>query len=383
MHTKTALAVVAMTMAGGSLAFNHHRHLDAHAHMHKLRDIEARSLHKHVEWVTVYETVTVYKNEDGEVKTAGPNSYFANAKPKNEPAPAAVSPEPQAKSPAEAPKEAVAPAPAPAETKAPASDDKTDGSAAPAASSHQSSPAAPVGGKRGFAYNDCGLVNNFATSGGSGVKWAYNWDSHHNGLTAPVNYVPMLWGDIPAHTDRWHQNADKMLSEGATHLLSFNEPDHHEQSNMSPQSAAQAHVQYMNQYSGRARIGSPAITNSNIPGQSIDWLRGWVDACKGTGCHFDFCVAHWYAPASTPSKDVRAFLDGVHDACEGKPVWITEFAPSGSDEEVAAFLQENLKMFDGIDYLERYSYFMMSVGSLMSSPSTPSRYGATYFGMSA
>jgi hypothetical protein len=378
MHSKTTLALTAMAMASGSLAFNHHRHLDAHAHVNKIRDLEARGLHTTVEWVTVYETVTLYKNGAGEVKTAGPNTYFANTKPdKEEPVPAAASPEPEAPkvdAAAQAPAQAPAP-PAPAETKAaPASDEKTNG-AAP--------PAAPAGGKRGFAYNDCGLVNSFATGGGSGVTWAYNWDSHHNGLAAPVNYVPMLWGNIPEHTNRWRTNADKMISSGSTHLLSFNEPDHPDQSNMSPESAAQAHVEYMNEYAGRARIGSPAITNSNIPGQSTDWLKNWVNACKGAGCVYDFCVAHWYSQASTPSFEVKAYLDRVHDACEGKPVWLTEFAPSGSDEEVAAFLKENLQMFDGLGYLERYSYFMMSVGSLMQSPNTPSHYGATYFGMSA
>lgn len=218
MHAKSTLALAAMAMAGGSFAFNHHRHLDIHAHMHKNRDLEARGLHTKLEWVTVYETVTVYKNKNGEIKTAGPDTYFVNEKPEE---PAAS---PEVESLAETPKVAVAAtpaAPAPAETN-PAADDKSDGSVA-------SAPAAPVGGKRGFAYNDCGLVNNFATGGGKGVSWAYNWDSNHNGLSAPVNYVPMLWGDIPEHTNRWSSNADKMIAQGSTHLLSFNEPDHPQQ----------------------------------------------------------------------------------------------------------------------------------------------------------
>ncbi|KAK7433566.1 hypothetical protein Landi51_13866, partial [Colletotrichum acutatum] len=141
--------------------------------------------------------------------------------------------------------------------------------------------------KRGFAYNDAGLVDRFTKSVQcTHCSWACNWDSTDYGLLQPsLDFVPMLWSPAPEHTERWPQNVEAMIWSESTHILGFNECD---------RPAAAAHVQFVNGYTGRVKIGSPAISNSAVAGQGLSWLGLWVQVCDSLPerCKYDFCVAH-------------------------------------------------------------------------------------------
>jgi hypothetical protein len=78
--------------------------------------------------------------------------------------------------------------------------------------------------KRGLPYNDGALTKLFHV-GGSKISWMYNWDSTTSGTQSGWNYVPMLHSDDPGHTSRWNANLNQAIKKGATHVLSFNEPD--------------------------------------------------------------------------------------------------------------------------------------------------------------
>jgi hypothetical protein len=78
--------------------------------------------------------------------------------------------------------------------------------------------------KRGLPYNDGALTKLFHV-GGSKISWMYNWDSTTSGTQSGWNYVPVLHSDDPGHTGRWNANVNKAIKKGATHVLSFNEPD--------------------------------------------------------------------------------------------------------------------------------------------------------------
>ncbi|KDN63025.1 hypothetical protein CSUB01_11247 [Colletotrichum sublineola] len=224
---------------------------------------------------------------------------------------------------------------------------------------------APVA-KRGFAYNNVTLVNMFMDSVRcTECSWAYNWDSTDNGpLRHSPSFVPMLWSPATEHTARWPQNADAMISSGSTHILSFNECDRPDQCNLDAASAAAAHVEFVNRYAGRVKIGSPAISNSAVAGQGLSWLQLWVWTCDSLGCEYDFCVAHWYGNSM---ESLLNLVASVHEICRGKPVWLTEFAiDDGSDEKHAAFITAVIPQLDAIDYLERYAYFMIREGRFVS-----------------
>lgn len=223
-----------------------------------------------------------------------------------------------------------------------------------------------IEGKRGFAYNNITLVNEFTDNMQcTKCSWAYNWNSTDNGLLRnSLNFVPMLWSTAKEHTDRWPQNADAMIQSGSTHILSFNECDRPDQCDLDAASAAAAHVEFVNGYAGRVRIGSPAISNSAANGQGLSWLELWVWTCDDLRCEYDFCVTHWYGNSV---ENLLKHIASVHEICRGKPVWLTEFAiDGGSDEQHASFITAVIPQLDAIDYLERYAYFMIQEGRFVS-----------------
>ncbi|RWA04725.1 hypothetical protein EKO27_g10379 [Xylaria grammica] len=240
---------------------------------------------------------------------------------------------------------------------------------------------ASSGGKRGLAYNDASLVKEFLALGGQ-ASWAYNWGSSTSDLPNGVTYYPMLWSPASDHSNGWDGYATEAISKGADALLGFNEPDIASQANMSPQDAASGHIQWMNPYASKARISSPAISSSENANQGIDWLKQFFSACNGK-CQVDFCVAHWYGPGGESGASLfLQHLKDVHTACDGKPVWVTEFAAqSDSIDDFMSTIVQSLET-DEYSFVEKYSYFMASVGELFSSATQLSSYGKIYAGLS-
>ena len=235
-----------------------------------------------------------------------------------------------------------------------------------------------VTGKRGIAYNDASMANRFATFCFS-CGWAYNWASSRGDLSSEIEYIPMLWGDSALHTDHWDGDCESELKKGVKALFSFNEPDNAAQANISPEQAAASHIQWMNKYAGRAPISAPSITNSGNPGEGLEWLEAFINICKASdeGCQVDFCNVHWYSEAQY-ADTLFEYLDKAHEICDGKPIWLTEFAPLGSENQISEFLTSVIPELDDLVYLEAYSYFMVSIGSLMASPTVLSELGQIY-----
>jgi hypothetical protein len=240
----------------------------------------------------------------------------------------------------------------------------TTSSAAPASSSTGN-------GKRGLAYNTASLLTCFEDS--SHVSWGYNWDSDSAGLSSSFNYVPLLWG--LSHTDVWNTRATSAIANGATHLMSFNEPDMTSQANMSPEDAASAYKTWMMPFAGKAKLGAPAVTNGG-GSMGLNWLSAFLEACDG--CQVDFVTIHWYDSASNTAY-FKEHVQNATDVAGGKPVWVTEFAPTGnpSNADISTFLEDVMPWMDSQSFVERYSYFMASDGALISG-TEPSAFGQTY-----
>lgn len=342
----TALATFAL--AQDATARSVHRHQDKRGvHVHT-------RTHVVTEWVTV----TAVAGQQAPPKTT--LETFAAPAPTPEAEQAQPEPQPQAEAPA---------APAPVET--PEKQAETDSSSSGGSDSSSSKPSGgkPSGGKRGLAFNKAELCDPFV--GSDKISWAWNWDQQENGLDSSIEFVPALWGPIDIHTSRWEASAEKALSAGTTHLMSFNECDIASQCNLSPSAAADGHVKYMNPYADRAQIGAPSVSNSNIGGQGLDWLQEWVDVCESKGCKYDFCNVHWYSPLNA-ADTLYDHIKQASKICGGKPIWLTEFAPLGSDgaeasaSEASGWLGDVLSKLDALDELERYSYFMVADGKLTS-----------------
>ncbi|KAM0269043.1 hypothetical protein ACHAQH_009848 [Verticillium albo-atrum] len=230
--------------------------------------------------------------------------------------------------------------------------------------------------RRGLAYNAAELVRYFFTGGNTCASfgWAYNWDSRDNGLVEEgLEFVPKLRGPIEDHTRRWRANAEDMLAKGSAHILSFNECDIASQYNTSSAEAADAHVEFMNLFSPRVRIGSPAVFNGDVAGEGPGLAPG--------GCAYDFCAVHWYSSR----ENTAGLLEYVRQAsaiCGCRPVWLTEFALvplSPDDEDAVEWLREVLPLLEVMEHLEQYAYFMVEDGRLVRSGGL-SRAGELYAG---
>ncbi|KAG5937346.1 hypothetical protein E4U53_000023, partial [Claviceps sorghi] len=366
----------AVAVIGQAAALNIHRRDHGHAHGHKLEKKQ-----DDVVWKTVMETI--YVNGGG---AAAPTPMPA------QPAAAAAQPAAPVAAAAFNLKDDIAGLPSQllhlaipsAAASTPSS--STGGSSKGGSSNGTSSNGPGFSGKRGLAYNDAALANFVGSSAQKGVfGWAYNWGQHPGNLDSQYDFVPTLWGRGPSNQNNdffnsWPSSASKAVANGAKALFSFNEPDNKGQANMDCPTAATLHVQHMNPYTGKTLLGAPSVSNSNVPGEGLDWLKCWVERCKTEGCLYDFCNVHWYSPCDAVDT-LYDHIKKAHEICEGKPIWLTEFAPVGaSDAETADFLAKVLPKLDSIDYLHAYSYFMVGSSQLqlLSSSSSLSKIGNKY-----
>ncbi|KAJ9141926.1 Alkali-sensitive linkage protein 1 [Pleurostoma richardsiae] len=405
MHAKASVAILASALlTQGVLALNPHLH--AHRRLHEKKDVVYFATE--VETVTSWTTVTVYDGEEPTVSIFAAGAHIETSSTSSSSS-STISTTSTTSTPTPSTTSTYVAPPQPTttlltttsvatvratSTVAPASSedaanvvadvvssvaaavvDAVSTTAAAAETTTAASSSSSGSNKRGVAYNDASLTTLLLGSG-TKISWGYNWGQTKDGLSDDVEFVPMLWG--PTHSDTWSANAKAAISAGSKYLLSFNEPDNSGQSNLSPADAAKYHIEYMNDFSGSASIGAPAITNSNVDGEGISWLEQFVDACAGS-CKFDFCPVHWYSPADP--QDFLSHLLAATEACEGKPVWVTEYAPLTDDADtINSFsidIQDQLDNNSTFSFVERYSYFMVSDGRLLSGDSL-SVYGKTF-----
>ena len=208
------------------------------------------------------------------------------------------------------------------------------------------------GPKRGLAYNNADLTSSF-TGADSKVSWAYNWGSTTPSIPSSFEYVPMLWGTQAVHSDNWNEAATAAIAKGSKHLLAFNEPDLPAQSNLDPGAAAAGYKTFMQPFAGKAKLGSPAVTNGPAP-MGIAYYQSFMAACDG--CTVDFIPLHWYDAASNV-VGFKKHVSDMNDVAGGRKLWITEFGATGSTEEQEEFLRQVIPWLDGQDYVERYAYF--------------------------
>lgn len=228
--------------------------------------------------------------------------------------------------------------------------------------------------KRGLAYNTASLLTNFVSSD-SQISWAYNWAQTSSGLDlSGVEYVSMLWGLGSSFTEDWSESATSAIEAGSLHLLCFNEPDLATQSNIGYAEAATGYIQYMQPFAGKAQLGAPAVTNGAAP-MGLTWLGNFLDSCSD--CTIDFCPIHWYDSA-TNFAYLQSYVAEAITTCNGKPIWLTEFAGSGTIEEQVAFLKEALPWLDSQPLVERYAYFMASDGILLNTGDDLSELGTVF-----
>jgi putative glycosyl hydrolase len=181
--------------------------------------------------------------------------------------------------------------------------------------------------KRGIAY-DLKDPNDLAALS-AGVSWWYNY-TLKPASTVPadyknlygMDYIPMLWN---GNFNDAEVEAFLKANPSIKYLLLLNEPNLLDQSNQTPQQAAQLWPRYeaVADHTGVKLVG-PAITYGTQPGftDPIVWLDAFYAAYRsshgGRDPHIDYLAYHWYDY-------------GLNDQLQrltkyGKPFWVTEFA---------------------------------------------------------
>lgn len=232
-------------------------------------------------------------------------------------------------------------------------------SAAPS-STGSSSSGSSKSGKRGVAYNDAKLTDCLVSS--PEISWGYNWGSSSSGLSDSVKFIPTLWGPKSEFTNDWSKNAQSAIDSGSTHLFSFNEPDLSAQANLSPSEAADAYKQYMEPFAGKAKLCAPSVTNGG-GSMGLSWLSSFLEACSD--CTIDCVNIHWYDSAEN-TEYFKKHVSDAADTAPGKQIFVSEFAATGSDDQISKFLEDVMPWMDSNDDVGGYAYFMAGEGKLVS-----------------
>lgn len=171
--------------------------------------------------------------------------------------------------------------------------------------------------KRGICiapeYFKCDDVSAF-----TGISWYYNWGTHPNGQDHPecsghpppagtekcvfcnfllftpldVTFVPMIWG-------YWGQQFPAL--EQFDTILGFNEPNHVDQSNMDPETAAYAWLELQVAYPDKILV-SPSAS----PPTTEQWFDDFFQICEAIGCRIDYLgknLASTFLDANIPTPN--------------------------------------------------------------------------------
>jgi hypothetical protein len=192
------------------------------------------------------------------------------------------------------------------------------------------------------------------------VDWFYDWGALDVSLPGR-EYAMNAWGRQAASNPA--NIANYIAKPDVTQLLSFNEPDNNEQSNIPVGEAIPLHK---NLSQTGLRIGSPAPTES----QAFVWLRNFMAGTRAENIKVDHIVIHWYDwssylstgnTAPTPASVFNRFTEYVNRVYSiyGKPIWIKEFNANRNTTSATheGFIALALPWLEQQPFIERYAYF--------------------------
>ena len=157
-------------------------------------------------------------------------------------------------------------------------------------------------GKRGISGGDIYPVTRSA--------WYYTWGASDNS-TADCEFVPM-------RHNKWWDGWDRIASRrNSSCLLGYNEPDHFDQSDLSPDIAIENWDSFTE---CGLRLGSPAP--DNVPDE---WLRAFMRTADSLNYRVDFVATHMYWDNTTPDGINQTIRQECRQYYRSRPMWITEW----------------------------------------------------------
>jgi hypothetical protein len=208
-----------------------------------------------------------------------------------------------------------------------------------------------------------GWLNRLRKLGGN---WLYSWGATRpQQLPDSVDFAPMIWGKSSPEklAERIEQLKPLVASGQVRTLMGFNEPDQHEQSNMTVEQVIELWPILM-------QLNVPLVSPGCVH-PDREWMHAFMEQVEQHKLRVDYISVHSYGGPSADHLIKR--LENV-SATFGRPLWITEFAVGDwqaktpqenkhSPQRVAAFMRELLPELDKLKCLDRYAWFSASPSS--------------------
>lgn len=198
--------------------------------------------------------------------------------------------------------------------------------------------------------------------------WYYGWSLNKPSFSGQ-QFVPMTWGKGSCTEATVEQLVGR---NDIDHLLSFNEPDNSNQSNIPVDTAIQRYK--IMQKSG-LRLGSPAVEQNNAFGAG-KWLTDFMSRAEAQQLRIDFVAVHWYDWGNQTNNAITdsltaerifgrfvAYMERVRQAYPNHPIWVTEYNANinrSSETVHKYFMKLSAEWMNKTDYVERYAYFFPS-----------------------
>jgi hypothetical protein len=213
--------------------------------------------------------------------------------------------------------------------------------------------------KKGTGSTNAAAVQNFT------AQWYYGWSIDKASFTNQ-QFVPMTWGKGTC-TD---PQAKYLIERNdVDHLLSFNEPDNADQSNVPVDTAI---ARYKIMMKTGLRLGSPVTTQDQAFGTG-KWLTNFISKAVTQKLRVDYIAVHWYDwgnqnnNAATDSLTAERvftrftnYINNVRLAYPNMPIWLTEYNANinrTSETVHKYFMKLSTEWMNSQSFIERYAYF--------------------------
>ena len=229
----------------------------------------------------------------------------------------------------------------------------TTPSKAPTSNAPSAGGKLPFRTKRGILASGDAILPLASAFKDSKVSWLSNWYSEApKSIADSITFVPQNYGKQSDIKGEWTKNAQKAVDAGTKYFLSFGEPGtENEKLFMTPAEAVDLWMKVMEPFAKQGvTIGAPGTLQND---KDFDWLTEFLDLCKE--CTIGFVAQHWY----WKSTEVKSFQETVQKAKKvagGRPVWVTNFQPSGDSAAQKEFLGKVVPWLDQQDYVQAYAY---------------------------
>ena len=186
-----------------------------------------------------------------------------------------------------------------------------------------------------------------------GLSWYYNWNP------TPLMNDQRLVPFVAMKAQHWWPSFDMLDVSSDAHALLYNEPNHKEQANLTPQTAAAqwAAAEDFLAHHPKVRLGSPCPANDGhrhmLGGDPWKWMDEYIRLLPpGAWDKIAFVTIHPYGNFS----QLKSMVEMTWKKYK-KPIWITEFAAVGGLAAQTQLMREALPYLDSNPHVERYAWF--------------------------